>query len=107
MSYKTCTTCGLEKRLTEYSHKVSAPDGYRSACKDCASKETRDWYAANKDRLKAKRLAKQEKVVEVVEEAKPKVPPRTHVYLNESYKPEPTYYRNNGNMHIKSIGWGC
>lgn len=64
-SYKFCSKCGKEKPAnTDYFiKKDSARDGLLSACKECKNKEVRDYYAANKEkmRLRAKTYKQQNK----------------------------------------------
>jgi len=41
---KTCTRCGETLTVSHFHRKKLASDGYRSACKKCRQKETREQY---------------------------------------------------------------
>lgn len=47
---KRCSTCGVEKPLTEFSKHKKSHDGIRSQCKDCDSVYRRAYYARNRER---------------------------------------------------------
>jgi len=66
-SSKTCTSCGVEKIITDFGKRNDTQDGRRSQCKSCRSVVNREWqkspkakdYASqwvknNPDRVKAK-----------------------------------------------------
>lgn len=49
MTFKTCTSCGVSKPLTEYHREKRASDGKRSVCKQCRKIERSDWYLSNRE----------------------------------------------------------
>jgi hypothetical protein len=51
---KTCTRCGETKAVNEFYGAAGTRDGLRGECKACNSAAKRQWYAENKDAVKAK-----------------------------------------------------
>lgn len=49
---KTCTKCGETKPLAAYGLHPNTRDGYRTSCKPCNSKQTRQWAIANPEKVK-------------------------------------------------------
>lgn len=49
---KVCTGCGDEKALTEFHKRCDSKDGHCCPCKKCVSKEKRQHYHQNKERIK-------------------------------------------------------
>jgi len=47
---KTCSTCGLDKPLSEYNNLKKSPDGKQARCRACC----REWYEQHKDDHKKK-----------------------------------------------------
>ena len=45
---KTCSVCGIDKGVEEFSHKNSSKDGYASECKQCIHKRTVAYYKTHK-----------------------------------------------------------
>lgn len=45
---KRCTKCGRELPLSEFSENVSYRDGYKTHCKECVRKVSREWYVRNR-----------------------------------------------------------
>ncbi len=60
METKTCTVCKETKPISEFG---TVRGKLRHNCKDCKNKESREWYAKNKDRKKqlSKRYRKTKK----------------------------------------------
>lgn len=89
---KICTVCKQEKPLSDYSKSTRAKDGHQYRCKKCATKYRRnpfgDYSPVSISTVASARLL-----------AIPKEP----------YQPskDKTYYRNDGNRHIKSYGMPC
>lgn len=52
---KTCTNCNLEKPLSDFSRRKS---GYQFKCKECDKAYKKTWYDLNKEKHKAKVLAR-------------------------------------------------
>lgn len=50
---KTCSKCGVEKPLGEFSRHARCEDGRESRCKLCAKKYHATWHAAHMDEQKA------------------------------------------------------
>lgn len=50
LRFKTCTTCGFEKSVSEFSMNKSSATGRRSNCKECARVSKHNWYQNNKDK---------------------------------------------------------
>lgn len=53
-AFKTCTRCKALKPLVAFSTLAIVLVGRRPACKECASRESRDYHAANRDRINQK-----------------------------------------------------
>lgn len=51
LSCKTCTICGEEKDLTDFSKDPRKLSGYASRCQICANKQSKKWYERNRPRL--------------------------------------------------------
>ncbi len=49
---KECRTCFLHKTEENFHRASRHPDGLQYTCKGCRSRVARDWYRANKIRLK-------------------------------------------------------
>jgi lysine/ornithine N-monooxygenase len=52
---KTCTKCGVEKELTEFSKRKNVKDGRTSQCKKCQIAYNREHYHAMPEENKKKR----------------------------------------------------
>jgi len=50
---KTCTKCGIQKSLENFSKHSSCMYGVRSACKECSKEENRKYRAENPEKAKA------------------------------------------------------
>jgi len=48
ISYKTCCTCGLNKKIDEFHKNSSKKDGLQADCKDCANKKRKQRYVKKK-----------------------------------------------------------
>ena len=66
---KRCSTCKVEKPLTEFYKDKTKKDGLRSQCKSCV----KSYYEANKDKLKSYYKANKDKVKSYYEANKDKV----------------------------------
>lgn len=44
---KTCSTCNLDKPLTDYNIFTAAKDGHQAYCRDCASVKIKAWRESN------------------------------------------------------------
>lgn len=53
MKTKTCIACGIEKPITEYNKRKSAPDGLQERCRACFSAYNKRRYASDPERFKA------------------------------------------------------
>ena len=49
---KKCTTCKVEKELTEFHKKKESKDGLRADCKSCKKEYDKEHYQTNKERVK-------------------------------------------------------
>lgn len=49
MEYSVCTKCGVKKELSCFSKRSSTKLGHVSACKECSSKISADWYKKNRE----------------------------------------------------------
>lgn len=58
MATRTCTACGESKSLPDFARSAAAKDGYHTWCKACKASRTRQWQAANAERLRADDRAK-------------------------------------------------
>jgi len=57
MQTKICTTCTIEKELTEFRIINEVKQTYRGGCKACASEKMKQHYEANKvERLKKNKI---------------------------------------------------
>lgn len=54
---KKCKKCGETKPLEEFYKCTTNKDGHKGYCKVCQSAISRDWWADNADKRKAKRTA--------------------------------------------------
>lgn len=97
---KTCNVCKETKPLNLMVKNKGSRGGYRSLCKVCISVQQLDRKRKRKER---------DAEIARLEAMKPTEPtvagPRIHVIGKGDYKPEPGYYRNNGNVHIPSRGF--
>lgn len=50
---RTCSKCHAEKQLEQFSRSRIAKDGYHTWCKPCKAAASREWFAANRERLLA------------------------------------------------------
>ena len=48
-SYKTCTTCGEEKPLSEYHKNAQATDGKKNVCKSCIKVSSAKYYKTHRN----------------------------------------------------------
>jgi len=55
MDSKACTTCKIEKPLSEYSRNKKHKDGHNYICKSCFADYQREYHKKNYDILKKKR----------------------------------------------------
>ena len=51
---KTCSKCGEDKPLSEYSRRKGSRDGVRNDCKACQYERTQAWREANRAKINAK-----------------------------------------------------
>ena len=49
---KVCTSCGKEKKITQFSKSNRVKSGYASTCKKCDAKKSREYRKRNKDKVK-------------------------------------------------------
>lgn len=61
--FKRCNKCGKIKLFTEFSN-----DGKKSVCRMCIAEYSREWYAANIEREREKRLDYREKNIDSARE---------------------------------------
>lgn len=45
---KVCTKCKRELPLSEFSRECGYRDGYKTHCKECVRKVSREWYVRNR-----------------------------------------------------------
>ena len=57
---KVCTTCKIEKEITEFSKDKNEKDGYTYNCKVCRNKRYNEWAKNNKDKIREKNAKKSE-----------------------------------------------
>ena len=55
MKSKRCTKCGDIESINNFYKCKKHQDGYHYMCKDCASKERREYYLKNSEKIKAQR----------------------------------------------------
>lgn len=60
MAMKKCYKCGIELPIEMFDKKSSSKDGHDSICKECKSKQSKEYREKNKDILKEK--AKQRRI---------------------------------------------
>lgn len=69
MENKKCSTCNINKPLSEYHRWKYGPDGYRRVCKECRKLETKKYYELHGDKIRASntkyRIENPDKVKEV------------------------------------------
>lgn len=53
---KICTKCGETKPLDAFHKHSRSPDGRKPCCKECRKQESRDYYTANTQRIRADAL---------------------------------------------------
>ena len=51
---KHCTGCDKRKSLDEFPTKSVSPDGRGAQCKECVAAYSREYYAANSEKIKAR-----------------------------------------------------
>lgn len=51
---KVCTGCGLEKPIEEFGRRNRTPDGRKARCKNCERAMQREYYARNREAMRAK-----------------------------------------------------
>jgi hypothetical protein len=51
---KKCSTCKIEKDITEFSKDKHGKDGYTYNCKICRNKRYNDWAEENRDKVREK-----------------------------------------------------
>ena len=51
---KTCSKCGKEKSILEFSRRKRSKDGYYTWCKECAKEYQAEWYLKNKENVNEK-----------------------------------------------------
>ena len=56
MSTKTCTKCGVEKDVSEFSKNINAKDGLFAWCKSCYKKH----YEVNREKIIVKQMERYE-----------------------------------------------
>ena len=62
---KTCSTCKIEKPVSEFHKRSSNPDGLQGVCKKCRKKRSAKWYSDNKEPHNSKRKAwKQKRILD-------------------------------------------
>lgn len=49
---KICSACKEKKPLSEFARKAANKDGLSSHCKLCNTKRAKEWYHANKEKVK-------------------------------------------------------
>jgi hypothetical protein len=49
---KVCSTCKIEKEITEFSKDKTEKDGYTYSCKVCRNKRYNEWASKNKDKVR-------------------------------------------------------
>lgn len=59
---KRCTSCGVDKPVTEFSFRRSAVDGRASWCRDCFKVNWRKRYYGNHDAYKKRHSASQKRL---------------------------------------------
>lgn len=47
---KVCSSCNVEKHVTEYYVDLKNSDNLSTYCKDCTKNKSTDWYSVNKER---------------------------------------------------------
>ena len=58
---KKCSTCNLEKNLTDFSKDKHQKDGYTYSCKSCRNKKYNEWAKNNKDKVSEKNTKSHER----------------------------------------------
>ena len=58
---KECTVCGRLQAFSAFAHDASKRSGRKSACKLCDADKSARYYAANRDRKPARRLARMDR----------------------------------------------
>ena len=54
---RTCTKCGTEKPLDEFSRSARGRHGFHTFCKPCKAEQTRAWMKRNREILREKQRA--------------------------------------------------
>jgi hypothetical protein len=57
---KVCSTCKVEKEITEFSKDRTEKDGYTYSCKVCRNKRYNEWAKENKDKVRERNAKKSE-----------------------------------------------
>lgn len=57
---KVCSTCKVEKEITEFSKDKTEKDGYTYSCKVCRNKRYNDWAKENKDKVRERNAKRAE-----------------------------------------------
>lgn len=47
---KICSTCGLEKNISEFYENAGNKDGYSNICKECQKEYSAKWSEENRER---------------------------------------------------------
>lgn len=93
---KTCTICKLEKDVSSFNKNSSRKNGYRSECKDCRKKLTKEYRLKNVDKINEyntlyRRGIKKDNPKLTVEEKKKKVSKYTTNYIKDRSKIDNTF----------------
>lgn len=89
---KTCTKCGVEKPVTEFTARKTAHDGLNYWCKACKAQRSAAHYIANK-----------RKVIEATRKWKLAHPPRPAWLSRDAQKEQE---EQNGLRKINPAKWG-
>lgn len=58
---KICSSCKIEKEITEFSKDKNEKDGYTYNCKVCRNKRYNEWAKNNKEKIRERNYQKKEK----------------------------------------------
>ena len=93
---KTCVNCNSEQPIANFSLTVKSKDGYQAKCKLCVNTYNKEYYLANKEKIKTDcKIYKSKNLIEIREKDKN----YTANNKDKISQYKKTYYKNNINKY--------
>jgi len=83
MEKKICSSCGIEKDLSDFHKWKYGPDGFKRTCKLCRKKETKEYYSKNQYNVRKTVAIYRKNNSERVKETKKKIYERDKLKILE------------------------